>query len=290
MSNLSKLSELIFGHYCRSILQLNTLPSASICHRAPPAILMRTVPRGAWKQSRGYLTNFGLLCTVAIMALLFWGNSAQAISLAGSKTARIIPQEDVRRFIGIGPTTGQYVDAGRNVDLEGEAIELTFWHRRGSWNFTQSLGISYYQMDGSRAAAGETTTVDYSRLTLNGSLGYAFDLGFVDIHPQYMVGLGEGNFGYKNENGATQEIDISNAIMVTGPQLLLHFDFSKSYFFGIKIADYGNVGSVKFEDGDGEVQQNRVFMLTFGYRVQRSYSVFSKNRSHHSGIIDWFGY
>ena len=58
-------------------------------------------------------------------------------------------------------------------------------------------------------------------------------------------------------------------------------------------AEGGEVGAaslVEVEDGDGEVQQNRVFMLTFGYRVQRSYSVFSKNRSHHSGIIDWFGY
>ena len=104
---------------------------------------------------------FCLVLVLIIIGFLLAGNSAHAISLAGSKTARIIPQEDVRRFIGIGPTTGQYVDADRNVDLEGEAVELTFWHRRGSWNFTQSLGISYYQMDGSRAAAGETTTIDY---------------------------------------------------------------------------------------------------------------------------------
>ena len=234
-----------------------------------------------------------MFASVLILGTLLWAVPVEAISLAGANTTRIIPQEDVRRFLGVGPTTGQYVDSEREVDLEGEAIELTFWHHRGSWDFTQSLGLSYYQMDGSKSypLAGETTSIDYSRITLNGSLGYALHLGPISIHPQYMVGIGEGNFGYKNDiNGNVQQIDISNAILVGGPQVIVHVDFSKNYFTGIKYAEYGNVGSVKFEDDQGEVEQNRVIMLIFGYRVQRSYSVYSKNRSFHSGIIDWFGY
>jgi len=229
---------------------------------------------------------FGLSQVLILLSLFLSTNSAQALSMSGSWDTRVVPQEDVRRFLGIGPTTGQYIDSERMVNLEGEAIELTFWHRRGSWNFTQSWGISYYQMDGSQAGGGETTDIDYSRLTLNATLGYAFDLGFVDVHPQYMIGVGEGNFGYINKSGATQEIDTSNTILVGGPQVLLHFDFSKDYFVGLKVADYGNVGTVNFDDGEGKIEQNRVYMLIFGYRIKRSYSIFSKGRSYRSGIID----
>ena len=84
---------------------------------------------------------------------------------------------------------------------------MTLWHRSGSWNFTQSVGLSYYQMDGSQAypATAEKLTIDYNRLTLNISLGYAFDLGFVGVHPQYMLGFGNGNFGCTKEgNGVVQ--------------------------------------------------------------------------------------
>jgi len=261
----------------------------SVCSKSPRLASCQQIWSGSLRtlyKLRGYLGQ-----AVLIGMLLLWGNSAQAISLSGSDTARIIPQNDVRRFLGYGPTTGRYVDAQRQVDLSGEAVELTWWHRRGSWNFTQSWGLSYYQMDGSRSYGGETTTIDYSRLTINASLGYAFDFGIVDVHPQYMVGIGEGNFGFTNKgNGLDQEVDISNTILVRGPQLLFHFDLSKSYFIGLKFADYNNVGAVKFKDDEGQVEQNRVAMLIFGFRIQRSYSVYSKDRSHHAGIIDWFGY
>ena len=235
--------------------------------------------------------GLGLIMGTTIM---FVGEvSAQSISLAGSKTARIFPQEDVRRFLGYGLTTGQYVDSERVIDLEGEALELTLWHRRGSWNFTQSIGLSYYQMDGSRLYpdAGEFYNIGYDRFTLNVSLGYAFDLGFVDIHPQYMLGFGEGNFDYAKEgNGITQEFEMSNAISVRGPQVLFHFDLSEKYFIGLKYAEYGNVGTVIYEDDEGAVEQNKVYMLIVGYRVKKTYSVYSRDRSWHSGVIDWFGY
>ena len=236
---------------------------------------------------------FCLVLVLIIIGFLLAGNSAHAISLAGSKTARILPQEDVRRFLGYGPTNGKYVDSERKIDLEGEALELTLWHRRGSWNFTQSVGLSYYQMDGSQSfpATAETVTIDYNRLTLNFSLGYAFDFGFVDVHPQYMLGFGNGNFGFTKEgNGVVQELDMSNPITVRGPQVLFHFDISEKYFFGLKYAEYGNVGTVIYEDDEGIVEQNKVYMLIFGYRVKKGYSVYSKDRSHHAGIIDWFGY
>ena len=51
-----------------------------------------------------------LVLTLIIIGFLLSGNSAHAISLAGSKTARILPQEDVRRFLGYGPTNGKYMD------------------------------------------------------------------------------------------------------------------------------------------------------------------------------------
>jgi len=244
------------------------------------------------KPSR-YQLVFSCLPALVVFGILLWGNSAQAISLAGSKTARIFPQEDVRRFLGYGPTTGQYVDSERKIDLEGEAFEATLWHRRGSWNFTQSVGLSYYQMDGSQAypATAETVTIDYNRLTLNFSLGYAFDFGFVDVHPQYMLGFGDGNFGFTKEgNGVVQELDMSNPITVRGPQILFHFDLSEKYFVGLKYAEYGNVGTVIYEDDEGIVKQNKVYMLIFGYRVKKTYSVYSRDRAWHSGVIDWFGY
>ena len=84
------------------------------------------------KSIKRFFARFSLLKALIVIGLLLSGNSAQAISLAGSKTARIFPQEDVRRFLGYGPTTGQYVDSERKIDLEGEALELTLWHRRGS--------------------------------------------------------------------------------------------------------------------------------------------------------------
>jgi len=245
------------------------------------------------KSIKRFFARFSVLKALIVVGLLLSGNSAQAISLAGSKTARIFPQEDVRRFLGYGPTTGQYVDSERKIDLEGEAFEATLWHRRGSWNFTQSVGLSYYQMDGSQAypATAETVTIDYNRLTLNFSLGYAFDFGFVDVHPQYMLGFGDGNFGFTKEgNGVVQELDMSNPITVRGPQILFHFDLSEKYFVGLKYAEYGNVGTVIYEDDEGIVEQNKVYMLIFGYRVKKTYSVYSRDRAWHSGVIDWFGY
>ena len=154
-----------------------------------------------------------LVLTLIIIGFLLSGNSAHAISLAGSKTARILPQEDVRRFLGYGPTNGKYVDSERKIDLEGEALELTLWHPRGSWNFTQSVGLSYYQMDGSQSfpATAETVTIDYNRLTLNFSLGYAFDFGFVDVHPQYMLGFGNGNFGFTKEGNGVEVVGVTHS-------------------------------------------------------------------------------
>ena len=64
------------------------------------------------KQSTAELTGksigwpsvpFCLVLVLIIIGFLLAGNSAHAISLAGSKTARILPQEDVRRFLGYGP-------------------------------------------------------------------------------------------------------------------------------------------------------------------------------------------
>ena len=240
-----------------------------------------------------YFSN-AMFASVLILGTLLWAVPVEAISLAGSNTTRIVPQRDVRRFLGIGPTTGQYVDSDRDFGLEGDAIELTFWHNRGSWDFTQSLGLSYYEMDGSDfdVASGETSTIDYSRLTLNFTLGYAIDFGLVDVHPQYMLGYGEGTFSLNVEgNGSSQKFgEITNAILVRGPQVLFHFDLSDTYFVGLKLAEYGNVGTVRYLDDEGVVEQNRVAMLIFGYRVKRSYSVYSRDRAWHGGIIDWFGY
>ena len=113
----------------------------------------------------------------------------------------------------MGPTNGKYVDSERKIDLEGEALELTLWHPRGSWNFTQSVGLSYYQMDGSQSfpATAETVTIDYNRLTLNFSLGYAFDFGFVDVHPQYMLGFGNGNFGFTKEGNGVEVVGVTHS-------------------------------------------------------------------------------
>ena len=283
MSNLSNASQ-NHAHTSQGLCARCGLLSQ--CSRSLANRIAFFLPRTIWEQLARCWKPFRLFQGLILVGMFFSATNVQALSMSGSWDTRVVPQEDVRRFLGVGPTTGQYVDSERTVDLEGEAIELTFWHRRGSWNFTQSWGISYYQMDGSQAGGGETTDIDYSRLTLNATLGYAFDLGFVDVHPQYMIGVGEGNFGYINKSGATQEIDTSNTILVGGPQVLLHFDFSKDYFVGLKVADYGNVGTVNFDDGEGKIEQNRVYMLIFGYRIKRSYSIFSKGRSYRSGIID----
>ena len=200
--------------------------------------------------------------------------SAWALSLF--EKPRIVPQNDVRRFLGFGPTTGTYEDSGRKVDLEGDAIELTWWHRRGGWDFTQSLGLSYYQMEGrsTNSSNGEVSAIDYSRYTANFSLGYAIDLGIVDIHPQYMIGYGQGTFNRKlNGPVVTGESgEVKNTILVRGPQLLFHFDLTENFFLGLKFAEYENPGKIKYDDDEGEISQNRVSMLIIGTRIRKQYS------------------
>jgi hypothetical protein len=96
----------------------------SVCNKFPRLASCQQILLGSLRtlyKLRGYLGQ-----AVLVGMLLLWGNSAQAISLSGSDTARIIPQNDVRRFLGYGPTTGRYVDAQRQGDLSGEAVELTW--------------------------------------------------------------------------------------------------------------------------------------------------------------------
>ncbi len=224
--------------------------------------------------SRTHLNSKALLCITLLISFLFCGSSAEAITLGDGP--KISPQNDVRRFIGSGPTTGIYKDSNREVDLEGDAYELTWWHQRGMWDITQSFSLSYYQMEGSNTnnITGENSGIDYNRYTLNYTLGYAIDLAIVDIHPQYMIGYGEGTFSRELTGSVVsgESGEVKNNILVRGPQLLLHFDLTKSFFIGLKYAVYQNVGEVKYANDEGEVTQNRVSMFILGYRNQKKYS------------------
>ena len=224
--------------------------------------------------SRPHLTSKALLCITLLIGILFCGSSAEAITLGGGP--KISPQNDVRRFIGSGPTTGIYKDSNREVSLEGDAYELTWWHQRGMWDITQSLSLSYYQMEGSNTnySTGENSAIDYNRYTLNYTLGYAIDLAIVDIHPQYMIGYGEGTSNRELTGSVVsgESGEVKNNILVRGPQILLHFDLTESFFIGLKYAEYQNVGEVKYANDEGKITQNRVSMFILGYRSQKKYS------------------
>ena len=224
--------------------------------------------------SRIHQTSRALLCIALLIGVMFCGSRAAAITLGGGP--KISPQNDVRRFIGSGPTTGIYKDSNREVELEGDAYELTWWHQRGMWDITQSFSLSYYQMEGSNTnySTGENSAIDYNRYTLNYTLGYAIDLAIIDIHPQYMIGYGEGTFNRELTGSVVsgESGEVKNNILVRGPQILLHFDLTESFFIGLKYAEYQNVGEVKYANDEGKITQNRVSMFILGYRSQKKYS------------------
>ena len=131
-------------------------------------------------------------------------------------------------------------------------------------------------MEGSNTnySTGENSAIGYNRYTLNYTLGYAIDLAIIDIHPQYMIGYGEGTFNRELTGSVVsgESGEVKNNILVRGPQLLLHFDLTESFFIGLKYAEYQNVGEVKYANDEGKITQNRVSMFILGYRSQKKYS------------------
>ena len=71
-----------------------------------PLMLEMGEPRG---RSRTHLTSKALLCITLLISISFCGSSAEAITLGDGP--KISPQNDVRRFVGSGPTTGIYKDS-----------------------------------------------------------------------------------------------------------------------------------------------------------------------------------
>jgi len=216
-----------------------------------------------------------------ILISILWLAVVQNAFAQLRNNAEVIPQLDVRRYLGYGQVAGEYEDAKNKVSLEGVAYDLGIWHKRWNSQITASWGISLFDMEGIQQLNGNETTVQYERTSLNASLGYGFAFGFAQIHPQYMVGYGQGKFSKSTYGSSLTEVygETTSDVTVNGPELLVHFDLTRHFFVGLKAGYYENSGEVKYSGDTGKVKASTTLLLTLGYRSWRNYG-------YYDGIIE----
>ena len=181
MSNLSNASQ-NHAHTSRGLCVrcgLLSQCSRSLANRMP--FFFRTI----WEQLARCWKPFRLVQGLIRVGMFFRNQCAGTFHVRVWDT-RVVPQKT--SFSGSRSDNGSIRRFSKNGGSRRRAI-VDLLAPRGSWNFTK-LGNQLLP-DGWRQAGWWDNGYWIQPSTLNATLGYAFDLGFVDVHPQYMVGLGE---------------------------------------------------------------------------------------------------